>query len=308
MEKNKTVQQWLDKLDKKVVKNIEEKLSLVKLGTKPKLHGQNVFPKIEKVGRGSFTGTTTTVIEPKRYADVVTIHNNNNNMVQKFQRFDVLEDYATEFSEAAARKMEAITQKMITDYLNTNATKWKQMVVTGGTATAANKDAFTSDNTSTTRITMDNLATAGSLLRERSVTGFGSAGGSYIGLIHPACALTLETTRSANSINLFDAQVNTEQGMMDLKAGAIGTKYGITFYKYPYAQTLTSGGKGAPKIYPTFILGEDAFFRLNWDVKLIVTDADISNPNGIFSKLGIELTYNCGLRDANRIAVILSQK
>ena len=110
-------------------------------------------------------------------------------------------------------------------------------------------------------------------------------------------------------MNGFDAVVNTEQGMMDLKAGAMGTKFGITFYSYPYAQLLTSTGKGTPDVYPTFILGEDAFFRLNWNVKsTYVTGADFSNPNGIFNKLGIELTYNCGLRDADRIVVILSQK
>ena len=266
-----TVQQWLDR---KFVKNIEERLYLVKLGT-------NV--------------SDTDVIEREQYSAVGTIHNL---AAQNFKPLEVEELYAKEFSKAAARKMESITQKMITDYLTTSVAKWKQMVVTGGTGALANKDAFTSDNTAATKITMENISEAMSRLEDRSVDGFGNAGGKYIGLIHPACAYTLE----------FDAVGNTEQGMMDLKAGAIGTKFGITFYEYPFAKALASKGKGTPDVYLTFILGEGAFFCLNWDISsTYVTGASNSNPCNLIRKVGVTFTYNCRLHDPDRIVVILSQ-
>ena len=280
-----STQQWFED---KMIENMKENLMLVALGKKPEIYGQNVFLKMKKVG-DIFTETTNTstvpetdfkeeiiVIERNKYSIAGTIYNT----AEEFGTLDsILEIYATEFSEAAVRKTEAITQKMITDYLNTNSTKWKQMVVTGGTESdIGNINAFTSDNTSTTKITMDNIFKARSLLVGRLVEGFGNANGRYIGLMHPACAHTLE----------FDAVGNTEQGMMDLKAGAIGTKFGITFYEYPFAQALASKGKGNPDVYPTFILGRDAFFRLNWDaLSTDIKDIDSSNSNATGKKIDI---------------------
>ena len=291
METNETEEQRFDRrvVENIIAENIEEKLYLVKLGTKPKLYGQNVFPKIKK-GAVIFTDTTTTGVVPETDFELEAI------VIERKQHEAV-------GTSAAAEKMELVTQKIITDYLTTDPAKWKQMVVTGGTASdIGNINAFTSDNTSTTKITMDNIFKARSLLVGRSVKKFGNAAGKYgkyIGLIHPDCAHTLE----------FDAIGNTEQGMMDLEAGAIGTKYGITFYEYPFAQLLESKGKGTPDVYPTFIIGQDAFFCLNWNVKsTYVTGADFSNPLALWKRVSVELTYNCAIRDADRIVVILSQK
>ena len=313
-----TIQEWLDR---KVVDNIEEQLYFVKLGIKPELHagyGKHAFAKVEKVNASNFTKTTITgvvadtdvkigsiVVKPEMFSISGTIHR----MVEEFQPLDILKQYAFEFSNAAARKMEEMTQEMITDYLTASVPKWKQMVVTGGTGTLANLAAFTSDNTSTTKLTLANIAAARGRLAKRSVKGFGNANGKYIGLIHPECSSALQTERSATSIGWFDAVVGTEQGMMDLKAGAVGTKFGITFYEYPFAQALESTGKGTPDVYPTFIMGEGAFFCLKWSAETTyVTGADSGNTNAIWKKVGVSFIYNCLIRDADRIVVILSQQ
>ena len=234
----------------------------------------------------------------RKVVENIVVENIEENLSLTIHNFELGEK---KLASTAAKQVELVTQKMITDYLNTDSAKWKQMVVTGGTASGiGNINDFTSDNTGTTKITMDNVADARNRLDKRSVEGFGGAGGKYIGLIHPACAHTLE----------FDAVGNTEQGMMDLKAGAIGTKYGITFYEYPFAEVLKSKGKGNPGVYPTFIMGKDAFFCLNGNVKSgYVTGVDSANPAGLglLKKMSVTFTYNCGIHDANRIVVILSQ-
>ena len=323
-------QEWLSRT---LIKNLEPELYFYTYGKKPDImsgyYGHS-FARAEKQASSIFTNTSagdptsnsntlgvtpaavdvrigTIDVAPEEYVVVTRI----STMLQRFNVVSYVEAAMREFSRAAGRKIDDLTQSVVTTYAGrsgNDATVYYSSTGTPVTSINGFISSGSSNNKSTTLFTLNDIAKAVGALRSKDAPTYPSMGGVYACILHPAVEYDLRRDTGANQ--WIDIEKHTMNNVGKVLRGSIGTIQGANVVVTSNVQTFSSTGAGTPTVYPTFFFGMGAYGCLRYQYSSYVTGmggASDSDPANQRVNVGLRFTYNALVLEGKSIVINYSQ-
>ena len=328
-----SAQTWLRR---EFIQVLEENLYFYRCGTMETIRNgylTHSFPRMDKTSEDSFTETTggggllsnnvpasgysvgvtpgitnqpvgTISVNPRQFA----IRNVIADMMTEFSVLEIVRQGIMHFANAAARRIDKETQKIIYTKLSANTDRI-YFVDRDGTVTETgiaryNDAKLKGANVSKAVMTVKDIAAIVTKLKVKSAPPFdateGMTSGFYPLLVHTFVAHDIMTEAGQTGfVNIF---AQTPEEVKRIAKGYVGTVYGMSIMETPFITTYLSvtGDTTSAVVYPSYAIARGLYGVLKYRFNTYFNPAsriDDSDPLAQRTQYGVKFSWNAIVLD-----------